>query len=162
MRILSIDPGYAILGFSIIDADIEKKSAEIIVYGTITTEISEFEKRLVEIGDSFIALCEKYNPDEIAIERLFFIRNITTALHVSEIKGVLIYFSEKMKIPIYNYTPLEIKLSVASYGKASKKQIQNMVKQFFNLEKSPKSDDAADAIACGITHLVKKYGISFL
>lgn len=161
MRILSIDPGYAILGFSILDADIEKKTAELIVYGTITTKIDEFPNRLVEITDSFISICDKYKPDEIAIEQLFFIRNITTALHVSEIKGAILYFCNKRSIPVYDYTPLEIKLTVTSYGKASKKQIQNMVKQFFNLEQSPKSDDAADAIACGITHLIKKYGINF-
>ncbi len=161
MRILSIDPGYAILGFSIIDADIEKNSAELVIYGTVTTKIESFEKRIAEIGDSFLSICDKYNPQEIAIEQLFFIRNITTAMHVSEIRGVIFYLSEKRGIPVYNYTPLEIKLSVTSYGKANKKQVQSMVKRFFNLEKSPKSDDAADAIACGITHLIKKYNISF-
>ncbi len=161
MRILSIDPGYAILGFSIIDADLKNNSAEIVVYGTITTEIESFEKRISEIADSFLSICDKYNPDEIAIEQLFFIRNITTAMHVAEIRGIIIYFSEKRKIPVYQYTPLEIKLSVTSYGRATKKQVQKMVKQFFNLEYSPKSDDAADAIACGITHLIKKYGINF-
>jgi len=161
VRILSIDPGYAILGFAIIDANLTERTSDLIVYGTITTQIESFEKRIIEIGDSFLSICEKYNPDEIAIEQLFFIRNITTALHVAEIRGVILYLSEKRNIPVFNYTPLEIKLSVASYGKANKKQIQNMVKQIFSLECSPKSDDAADAIACGITHLIKKYNINF-
>lgn len=161
MRILSIDPGYAILGFSIIDLNLNDNSVQLVVYGTITTEIESYEKRITEIGDSFLSICDKYNPSEIAIEQLFFIRNITTAMHVAEIRGVILYLSEKRGIPVYNYTPLEIKLAVTSYGKANKKQVQSMVKRFFNLENSVKSDDAADAIACGITHLIKKYNINF-
>lgn len=160
MRILSIDPGYAIVGFSIIDANIKDKSADLVVYGTISTQIDRFEKRIGEIGDSFLSICEKYNPNEIAIEQLFFIRNITTAIHVAEIRGAIIYLCEKKNLPVFNYTPLEIKLAVTSYGKASKRQVQNMVKRIFNLESTPKSDDAADAIACGITHLIKKYNIN--
>ncbi len=161
MRILSIDPGYAILGFSVIDVDFEKKNIDIVVCGTITTKINDFEKRIVEIGDSFLDLCNKYKPDEIAIEQLFFVRNITTALYVAQIKGVILYFSEKSNIPVYNYTPLEIKLAVTSHGKATKKQVQNMVKQFFHLDNSPKSDDTSDALACAITHLIKKYNVNF-
>ncbi|HOV45516.1 MAG: crossover junction endodeoxyribonuclease RuvC [Spirochaetes bacterium] len=161
MKILSIDPGYAIFGFSIIEADLKSYSTDLLSYGTITTSKGNFESRLLEIARSFSSLIDKYKPDEISIEQIYFIRNITTGIHVAEIRGAIIYICTSNNIPIYQYTPLEIKLAITSYGKATKKQVQQMVQRFFSLKDIPKPDDAADAIACGITHLIKHYNIPF-
>lgn len=152
MRLLGLDPGYGTLGFGIIEGDINKY--RLIAYGAITTPKTErFPERLKYIGEQIIKLVEKYTPDEIALEELFFQKNAKTAILVAEARGVILYVCESLNIPLYEYTPLQIKQSLTGYGRAEKKQIQEMVKIILKMQEIPKPDDAADALAVAITHM---------
>ncbi len=151
MRIIGIDPGIAIVGFGII----EKQGNRLIPiqYGCIKTEAHTREAlRLKQIYDAMTTLLEKYKPDVLAVEKLFFNRNVTTAFSVGQARGVIVLAGEEAGIPFYEYTPLQVKQAVVGYGQAEKKQIQEMVKLLLSLPAPPKPDDVADALGVAITH----------
>lgn len=152
MRVLGIDPGLATIGFGIIDR-IDKKDT-VIDYGVIVTPKDEtYPVRLAMIYDAVCELINKYQPDCVAVEELFFNRNITTAINVAGARGVILSAVVRECGSLYEYTPLQIKMSMTGYGRADKKQIQLMVKFYLKLEKIPRPDDAADALAVALTHL---------
>lgn len=151
MRILGIDPGYAIVGFGIID--LNNYQTNVVDYGVITTPKEQhLPERLHHIYITVKELITIYNPDVVAIEELFFFRNLTTAIPVAEARGVIVLACKESNIDIFEYTPLQIKQALTGTGRAEKKQIQYMVKLLLNLEKIPKPDDAADALAVAICH----------
>jgi crossover junction endodeoxyribonuclease RuvC len=151
LRILGIDPGLAIVGFGLIDKLGSKLSP--IQYRCITTESNmEQGNRLQLIYESTIQLIERYQPESLAIEKLFFNKNVTTALSVGQARGVLILAAVQKGLEVAEYTPLQVKQSVVGYGRAEKRQIQEMVKMFLNLVTIPKPDDVADALAIAICH----------
>lgn len=151
MIILGIDPGLAIVGYGVIEYKGNKYKA--LDYGIITTDADLlFPQRLKNIYDDLSSLIDKYNPDDIGIEELFFNKNVKTAIKVGQARGVEILAAINKGIEIYEYTPLQIKQSVAGYGRADKKQVQEMVKLLLNLNEIPKPDDAADALAVAICH----------
>lgn len=151
MIILGIDPGLAIVGYGVIDYT--PPTFTTIAYGAITTPAhTKVQDRLNLIYDGMTALIEKYHPAEMAIEELFFTNNITTGIAVAEARGVALLAARKKGIGIYEYTPLQVKQSVVGYGKAEKKQVQMMVKTILKLDKMPKLDDTADALAIAICH----------
>jgi crossover junction endodeoxyribonuclease RuvC len=151
MRIMGIDPGIAIVGFGLID----KQGSKLVPvqYGCIQTEAhTDSAVRLKMVYDSMVQLIDKYKPDAMAIEKLFFNRNVTTAMAVSQARGVLILAAVQQGLEIGEYTPLQVKQAVVGYGKAEKKQVQEMVKLFLHLSAVPKPDDVADALAIAICH----------
>ncbi|MDD4121037.1 MAG: crossover junction endodeoxyribonuclease RuvC [Clostridia bacterium] len=152
MKVLGLDPGYGTLGYGVIEGSLDK--CKLIAYGAIITPKSErFPERLRFIGEKIIDLNREFCPDEIALEELFFQKNAKTAIMVAEARGVILYECESFNIPLFEYTPLQIKQSLTGYGRADKKQIQEMVKVLLKMEKIPKPDDAADALAVAITHI---------
>lgn len=151
MRILGIDPGTAIVGYGVVDKNFNAYT--VVDYGCIRTEAHTLmQNRLRELYDGMVLLLKEYEPDEVAIEELFFNRNVTTAISVGQARGVLILAASQLGIPVYEYTPLQIKQSVTGYGKAEKKQVQYMVKSILNLPAVPKPDDVADALAVAVCH----------
>ncbi len=147
--IIGIDPGLADTGFGII----EKKGNKLnlVDYGCIKTSPKETpEKRLLEIHDQLIYQIKKHKPDIISVEKLFFCKNVKTALAVGQARGIIIMVAGKCLIKTVEYTPLQIKQALTSYGRASKEQIQQMVKTVLSLKQIPKPDDAADALAAAI------------
>lgn len=151
MIILGIDPGIAIVGYSIIECVGNKSRA--IDYGAINTDSKmEFPDRIKYIYDELIKLIEKYKPDEMAIEELFFNKNVKTAIMVGQARGVQVLAAKNCGLEIYEYTPLQIKQAVVGYGRADKNQVQEMVKLLLNLKEKPKPDDVADALAVSICH----------
>lgn len=151
MRILGIDPGYAIVGYGVMDYSGNKFKA--VDYGAITTEANmEFPQRIKYIYDQTCILINSYKPDFMAIEELFFNTNVKTAIAVGHARGVLLLAAQNAGIPIYEYTPLQIKQAVTGYGRADKNQVQQMVKMLAGLSKVPSPDDTADAIAVAICH----------
>ena len=154
MRILGIDPGYAITGYSIIDY--VGNRFKLISSGAVTTDAKEsFPKRLSKIYDDVGLIIEEFKPDAISIEELFFNNNVKTAINVAQARGIVLTVGCKKNIPTYEYTPLQIKQAVAGYGRADKKQVQYMVKTILNVEKLPKLDDTIDSIAIAICHTRK-------
>lgn len=152
MVILGIDPGMAILGYGIVEQ--KNNSLNVIDYGTIMTPSSMgTPNRLVNIFDSVCELIERYKPDAVAVEELFFNKNIKTALIVGHARGVAILAAARKGIGIFEYTPLQVKQAVVGYGRAEKHQVQQMVKMLLNLREIPKPDDAADALAVAICHI---------
>jgi len=151
LRVLGIDPGIAIAGFGFIDKAGHKLTP--VQYGAITTEAhTPQEERLVQIYESAGALMDRYKPDAVAVEKLFFNRNVTTAFAVGQARGVIILAAAQRGLPVAEYTPLQVKQSVVGYGKAEKRQVQEMVKMFLKLSAIPKPDDVADALAVAICH----------
>ncbi len=151
MRILGIDPGYAIMGYGVLD--LKGNHFSVVDYGSILTNAGEpMEERLKYLYTSLTDIIQKYKPDEAAIEELFFNNNAKTAILVGEARGVAILACANENIKIAEYTPLQIKQGLVGYGRADKKQVQNMVKAILNLEKVPKPDDTADALAAAICH----------
>ena len=151
MIILGIDPGFATMGWGVIKS--EKGNATVIDYGVVTTPKTEsLPTRLAMLEVGIKKLIERFKPDEIALEELFFNTNITTAINVAQARGVIILTCVKECGRLYEYTPLQIKQALTGYGRAEKRQIQAMVKTFLRLEKVPKPDDAADALAVALTH----------
>ncbi|WP_054027249.1 crossover junction endodeoxyribonuclease RuvC [Bacillus sp. FJAT-28004] len=151
MRVLGIDPGYAIVGFGFIDKIGHKLTP--VQYGAIQTEAhTPSEQRLLQVYESAGALMDKYKPDTVGIEKLFFNRNVTTAFDVAQARGAIILAATQRGLPIGEYTPLQVKQAVVGYGKAEKKQVQEMVKVFLKLSAVPKPDDVADALAVAICH----------
>jgi len=151
MRVLGIDPGIAIAGFGFIDKQGHKLIP--VQYGAIQTEAhTPEEERLLQIYESAGALMDRYKPDTVAIEKLFFNRNVTTAFSVGQARGVIILAAAQRKLPVFEYTPLQVKQAVVGYGRAEKQQVQEMVKMFLKLSAIPKPDDVADALAVAICH----------
>lgn len=151
MRILGIDPGFALLGYGAVDMKGNRFTA--CCYGTLTTDPQmEMPDRLKHLYSSLMDIIELYRPDAVSIEELFFNKNVKTALLVGQARGVVILACANSGVPIYEYTPLEIKQGLVGYGRAEKKQIQMMVKTILNLPKTPKPDDTADALAAAICH----------
>ena len=150
--ILGLDPGTATTGYGIVEEKGGKLS--LVDYGCIETKAGkELPRRLDEIYEDLNILIKKYNPDEIAIEELFFAANAKTAIAVGHARGVLMLSSEKSGKKIAEYTPLQVKQSITGYGRADKRQVQEMVKTFLKLGEIPKPDDAADALAVAICHI---------
>lgn len=151
MRILGIDPGYAIIGFGIIEA--QRGDLRLLQYGTITTPPDmEFPERLTVIYDDMKHLLDAYNPDVMAIEELFWGHNVTTGIGVSHGRGVILLSAAQRNLPIFEYTPMQIKQSVVGYGNATKLQVMDMTKRLLHMEKVARPDDAADAIAVALCH----------
>lgn len=151
MVILGIDPGYAIVGCGIVRY--EKNNFSLMGYGAITTDKDmPFNKRLKKIYDDLKELLHKFKPDAVSIERLYFNTNQKTAIDVAQARGVIVLAIEEMGIPVFEYTPLQVKQSIVGYGRAEKVQVQEMTRMFLHLDKIPKPDDAADALALAICH----------
>ncbi len=151
MRVLGIDPGYALMGWSVIDS--KGSGMKLVNYGCIETKAGvPMPDRLRTLQLGIRDLLTIYKPDDVAFEELFFARNVTTALMVGAARGAAIIAAAEYTRNLYEYTPMQIKLAVTGYGKADKKQIQQMVKLLLRMDEIPKPDDAADAIACAITH----------
>jgi len=160
VKILGIDPGTGIVGFGCI----EKKSStlKLIDAGVITTPKNQAtEIRLLAIYEEIKQLMAEFTPDWVSVERLFFARNVTTAMTVSQARGVILLAAVQSNVPIAEYTPLQIKMAITGYGRAEKKQMQEMVKAILKLDHIPKPDDAADALAVAITHVqfIKSFGV---
>ena len=152
-RVIGFDPGLAIVGYGVIDYD-GFNNKKVVDYGVINTPKQEsFPTRLAIIYKAVTELIEKYKPDEIAAEELFFNTNITTGINVAHARGVLLLAAIHACGCLYEYTPLQIKQAMTGYGRADKKQIQEMVRVYLNLQKVPKPDDAADALAVALTHI---------
>lgn len=151
MRILGIDPGYAILGWGVIDVVGNKFS--VVDYGSILTDTKmEMPARLQVLYNGLTELIHKYKPDDASIEQLFFNSNAKTAILVGEARGVAVLACANGNLNIGEYTPLQIKQALVGYGRADKKQVQYMVKTMLNLKSVPKPDDTADALAAAICH----------
>ena len=149
--ILGVDPGYAILGYGVIQANGNRMRP--VDYGVVRTEASlTFPDRLERLYMGMRLIIERYNPDCIAFEELFFARNTKTAMLVSAARGVLVLAAKQSCRPLYEYTPMQIKLAVAGDGHADKLQVQSMVKRLLGLDALPQPDDAADALAAAICH----------
>ncbi|WP_300360691.1 crossover junction endodeoxyribonuclease RuvC [Fusobacterium sp.] len=152
MRILGIDPGTAIVGYSIVDYVNSKM--QLIDYGCIYTDKNlPMEDRLLIIFNELEEIIKKYSPEHMAIEELFYFKNNKTVISVGEARGVIVLAGKKNNLKISEYTPLQVKIGITGYGKAEKKQVQLMVKTILKLKEIPKPDDAADAIAIAITHI---------
>lgn len=151
MIILGVDPGIAIVGYGIIEC--KGNHIKALDYGAITTDSKLlFPDRLKIVYDELIKIIDIYKPDDFAIEELFFNKNVKTAIKVGQARGVEILAAVNKNIPVYEYTPLQIKQAVVGYGRAEKHQVQEMVKILLNLDKIPKPDDVADALAIAICH----------
>ena len=155
MRILGIDPGTGILGFGVID--VEKGKSQLVDAGVIRTPVKEDDAvRLVTIFEELTDIIVSTKPQEMAVEKLFFAQNITTAMTVSQARGVVLLAGKQAGLTIYEYTPLQIKQALTGYGRAEKKQIQEMVRVILQLKDVPKPDDCADALAAAITHSMNR------
>ncbi len=151
MRILGIDPGYAIVGWGVVD--FSGGRFNVVGYGAVTTHAGvDFPKRLEDIYCDLNELIDKYKPDCLAIERLYFNTNTTTAIDVAQARGVIVLAAQRKGLSINEYTPLQVKQSVTGYGRAEKRQVMEMVKSLLNLKAIPKPDDTADALALAVCH----------
>lgn len=156
MRILGIDPGTGILGFGVVDViDASPKTYSMVDAGVVRTPAhTPHDERLEDIFNSLTEIIEATKPDACSVEKLFFSRNITTAMTVAEARGVALLVAKQHNVPIFEYTPPQIKQTLTGYGKADKKQVQEMVRVQLGLKEVPKPDDCADALAAAITHAV--------
>lgn len=151
MRIIGIDPGTGILGFGVIDVQAGKTT--MVTAGVIKTPAhTPLDERLEEIYDGLTEIIAETKPSVMSIEKLFFSRNVTTAMSVSHARGVAMLTGRKAQLELAEYTPLQIKQTLTGYGKADKRQVQEMVKLQLGLQQIPRPDDAADALAAAITH----------
>lgn len=151
MRILGIDPGVATIGFGVVDAD--RGRQQLIRYGVITTPAGiPLSNRLYQISQDMSELIAQFTPDEAAVEELFFTKNITTGIAVAHGRGVLLLELERAGVPVYEYTPMQVKQAVAGYGKAEKRQVMAMTARLLKMKEIPRPDDAADALALAICH----------
>ena len=158
MRILGIDPGYAILGYGLIEY--EKGKMRPLDYGTVETSAKlSTTERLVLIEEQMGKLLKDFAPNEIAVEELFFNTNITTGIKVAQARGVILLTCAKLGVKLFEYTPLQIKSTLTGNGTAAKTQVQFMVRQLLRLKDTPKPDDAADALAAAICHALSAQGI---
>lgn len=151
MRILGIDPGYATVGFGVLDYD--GNSFSVLGFGAITTvPESPFPERLLTIHTDMTDIIKLYQPESLSMEKLFFNTNHTTAIDVAQARGVIMLSAVEQGLGVYEYTPLQVKNSVVGYGRAEKWQVQEMVRTLLRLKEVPKPDDTADALALAITH----------
>ena len=151
MRILGIDPGYATTGFGILQA--ERASVQLINYGTITTPTTlSFPERLEMLYDDMAELLDTVRPDAVAVEELFWGHNVTTGIGVSHGRGVILLAIAKSGVPLFEYTPGQVKQAVVGYGSAEKRQVMDMTRRILKMEKVARPDDAADAIAIALCH----------
>jgi crossover junction endodeoxyribonuclease RuvC len=151
MRILGIDPGLATLGFGVIEQN--NNQLQVIDFGVVETAAKDsFPQRLEQIHHQLTDIFKQYTPDVIVVEELFFSKNVKTAINVGQVRGVVILTAVQQQIEVREYTPLQVKQAVVGYGRATKDQIQKMVKVLLKLPQIPKPDDAADALAVAICH----------
>ncbi len=151
MVIMGIDPGFAITGIGVVQYVGNRFS--VLDYGVVATEAGiPFPERLLILNDGIDKMIQRYKPEAVAVEELFFNKNIKTALKVGHGRGVALLCAARSGTSVYEYTPLQVKQAVVGYGRATKEQVQQMVKILLNLEKIPKPDDAADALAVAICH----------
>lgn len=165
MRILGIDPGVAIVGFGIIESDGNKQ--QLVRCGVITTPAhTPLSFRLNSIYMDLCELISVFKPDSIAVEELFFNTNLTTGISVAQARGVILLACYQSGVPVFEYTPLQVKQAVVGYGRAEKNQVMDMVKRILHLQDVPKPDDAADAVAIALCHarsatsLLSKKGVN--
>lgn len=152
MIVLGIDPGFAIVGFGVLSSEGGGRH-QLRACGAITTPAGlPLPTRLLQIENDMAQLFETFHPDAMAIEELFFTNNITTGIGVAQARGVILTAAERAGVPIYEYSPSEVKLAVTGYGKAEKRQVMDMVKRLLHLQAVPKPDDAADAVAIALCH----------
>ncbi len=151
MRILGIDPGFATIGFGVVEA--ARAEVKMVTYGAVTTPAGlPLSKRLFQISNDMEDLIGQVKPDVISIEELFFNTNITTGIAVAHGRGVILCAAEKCGVPLYEYTPGQVKLAVTGYGKAEKRQVMDMTRRLLKLKAVPRPDDAADALALALCH----------
>lgn len=151
LRILGIDPGYAIVGYGVLDYN--KNRFSVAGFGAITTKAkTPFADRLFDIYNDMITVIDKYKPEVLSIEKLYFNTNSTTAIDVAQARGVIVLAAKVKGVKIFEYTPLQVKQAVTGYGRAEKHQVMEMVKNLLSLERVPKPDDTADALALAICH----------
>jgi crossover junction endodeoxyribonuclease RuvC len=156
MRILGIDPGTGILGFGIVDID-PKGKASLVDAGVIRTTVkSPDSDRLNTIYDELHEIITEFKPEIMSVEKLFFAQNVTTAMSVAQARGVVLLCGKQHHLELFEYTPLQIKQSLTGYGRADKKQIQEMVRVILGLKEVPKPDDCADALAAALTHSMQR------
>lgn len=155
MRILGIDAGFAITGWSIVEKDLKSVNGyKLIDYGAFeTSSKDEYVHRLELLYEGISKIIEEYEPDQAAVEALFYFKNQKTVINVSQARGVILLAARHKSVPTFDYTPLQVKTSVTGYGRAEKKQVQKMVQMIFGLKEIPKPDDAADAVAIAVCHL---------
>lgn len=154
MRILGIDPGTGILGFGVIEVD-ERSKAKLIGAGVIRTPVNQADSdRLATIYDELHDIIKELKPAAMSVEKLFFAQNVTTAMSVAQARGVVLLCGKQHKLELYEYTPLQIKQALTGYGRADKKQMQEMVKVMLGLKAVPKPDDCADALAAALCHVM--------
>jgi len=150
MRILGIDPGTGLMGFGVIEAG---RKPKLVDAGVIRTKVHQAESELLLIiFDALHEIIKETQPAMVSVEKLFFARNVTTAMSVAQARGIVLLVAQQHNLPIHEYTPMQIKQSITGYGKADKKQMQEMVRILLNLKETPKPDDAADALAAALTH----------
>ncbi|MDO4661704.1 MAG: crossover junction endodeoxyribonuclease RuvC [Tissierellia bacterium] len=151
MIVLGIDPGIALMGYGVVE--FKSNRVKMIEYGVVSTSSkTRTTQRLKILYDNLNDIINEYKPDEFAIEELFFNKNVKTAIEVGHARGVQVLCAENNNLPIYEYTPLQIKQAITGYGRADKKQMQLTVKTLLNLDKLPRPDDAADALAVSLCH----------
>ncbi len=151
MRILGIDPGVATIGFGMVEA--ERGRQRLLQYGVITTPAGiPLSSRLWQISQDMSSLLSQLKPDEAAVEELFFDKNITTGIAVAHGRGVILLELERAGVPVYEYTPMQVKQAVVGYGKAEKRQVMLMTQRLLKMQKIPRPDDAADALALALCH----------
>ncbi len=151
MIILGIDPGFAIVGFSVLEAI--RGESRLLRCGVITTEAGvPMPSRLLQIAEDLEALIRQFSPDEMAVEELFFNTNVTTAIGVAQARGVILLTAQRLGVSVFEYTPAQVKMAVSGYGKAEKKQVMEMTRRLLNLQSIPRPDDAADAVAIALCH----------
>ncbi len=151
MRVLGVDPGYAIVGWGVLEYYPGRFAP--VGYGAIQTDSeTPFEKRILEIYDSVSDICRRYTPQVLALEKLYYQHNQTTVIGVAEARGVILLAAAQCGLEVCEYTPMQVKQAVTGYGKAAKKQIQEMTRALLHLDAIPKPDDTADALAMAITH----------
>ena len=151
MRILGIDPGVATIGFGLVE--VERARSRLLRYGVITTPAGlPLSTRLYQISQDMNQLIEQFRPDEMAVEELFFSKNITTGIAVAHGRGVILLEAERSGVPVFEYTPMQVKQAVAGYGGADKRQVMLMTQRLLKMKEIPRPDDAADALAIAICH----------
>ena len=151
MIILGIDPGVATIGFGLVRA--ERNRNQLLRYGVITTPPGiPLSNRLLQISNDMEELIHAFHPDEMAVEELFMTKNITTGIAVAHGRGVILLAAEKLGVPVFEYTPMQVKQAVVGYGKAEKRQVMLMTQRLLHMKEIPKPDDAADALALAICH----------
>lgn len=152
MIIVGIDPGLATVGFGVIQKGDEKIIP--VSYGCIrTSSEKQTSERLLEIFNEINTLFEKYDPQIVAIEKLFFNKNVTSAMRVSEARGVILLVAQQKQIPVFEYTPAQIKQAITGTGDANKQQMQEMIKRLLGLDEIPRPDDAADGLSIALCHI---------